>query len=243
LFLFVVFGGMSLAKGLSIVMATRNESESISEIIRSLGAVLSKLPLRAELIIADYSEDDTLDVAMAAGERFSVKVVPLEIKRPGRGYAVRRGINITHFDLICLIDGDGNHDPRYIPKLLKAYRPNSIVSASRFPPLGWSEEHTFTHYLGNRIAVTVVNIIFGGNVTDITNGFYVFSKAVWNYLSPDSNQWSLDAQIICRALKRDVTIIEISYFEPKRQGGTASLKLATAFWRIGLRVFLEGITA
>jgi glycosyltransferase involved in cell wall biosynthesis len=231
-----------MANGLSLVMATRNESESITEIIRGLGLVLSKLSLTSELIVADFSEDDTLAVAMAAGKQYSVKVVPLEIKRRGRGYAVRKGIGIARFNLICLIDGDGNHDPRYLTKLLQAYKPKSIVSATRFPPLGWSEEHTLAHYLGNRIAVIAVKIIFGSNVTDITNGYYLFSKAVWDYLNPDSDNWSLDAQIICRALKRGIDVTEIAYFEPKRQGGRASLKLGTALWRISLRVLKEGLT-
>ena len=231
-----------MVNGLSLVMATRNEAESISEIIRGLGLVLNKLPLKSEVIVADFSEDETLTVALAAGKRYSVKIVPLEVRRRGRGFAVRKGIGLAKYNLICLIDGDGNHDPRYLPNLLKAYKQKSIVSATRFPPLGWSEEHTLTHYLGNRIAVTVVNIIFRGNVTDITNGYYLFSKQVWNYLKPDSDNWSLDAQIICRALKREIDVTEIAYFEPKRQGGRASLKLGTALWRISLRVFKERLT-
>lgn len=67
-------------------------------------------------------------------------------------------------------------------------------------------------------------------------------KRVWRCLSVDSDHWSLDAQIICRALKRGVEIIEIPSFEPKRKGGKAKLNLVDALWRIGGRVFLERIT-
>jgi glycosyltransferase involved in cell wall biosynthesis len=223
-------------------MATRNESESIVDIVRRLNSVLSKLPLNTELIIADYSEDDTLELAVAAGKSCSLKIVPLKVGRPGRGYAVRIGVEAACFDLICLIDGDGNHDPKYLPSLLEAYKPGCIVSPTRFPPLGWSEEHTFFHYFGNRLAVISVNFLFGSNVSDITNGFYLMSRRVWDCLHPESNNWSLDVEIICRALKRGVDIIEIPYYEPKRQGGHASLKLSTAFWRISGRVFLEMLT-
>lgn len=231
-----------MAKGLSLVMATRNESECIEKIIRKLALVLSKLPLDTELIITDYSEDDTLKLAIEAGERYSLKVVPLKVGRPGRGYAVRMGVEAACFDLICLIDGDGNHDPKYIPKMLEAYKPGCIVSPTRFPPLGWSDEHTFFHYFGNRLMVFCVNFLFESRVSDITNGFYLMSKRVWDCLSPNSNNWSLDAQIICRALKRGIEIIEIPYYEPKRQGGKPGLKLVTALWRIGGRILLESIT-
>jgi dolichol-phosphate mannosyltransferase len=232
-----------MAKGLSLVMATRNESECIVEIMGKIASVLSRLPLDTELVISDYSEDATLELAEETGESCSLRIVPLEIGRPGRGYALRKGIEASSFDLICLIDGDGNHDPKYIPKLLEAYKPGCIVAPTRFPPLGWSEEHTLTHYFGNRLAVISVNLLFRSKVSDITNGFYLMSKQVWNCLNPDSNHWSFDAQIICRALKRGVGIIEIPYYEPKRKSGRASLNLATAFWRIGGRVLLESVTS
>jgi glycosyltransferase involved in cell wall biosynthesis len=231
-----------MVNGLSLVMATRNESESISEIIRDLGLVLSRLPLKSELIVADFSEDHTLSVAITAGKEYSVKVVPFKIKRRGRGYAVRKGIEIAKYDLICLIDGDGNHDPKFIPKMLEAYRQGCIIAPTRFPPLGWSEEHTFLHYFGNRLAAFSFNLVFGGKVTDITNGYYLFSRDVWNILDPNSDHWSLDMQILCRALKRGVEITEIAYFEPKRKGGKANLNLLTAFWRVGGRLLLESVT-
>lgn len=231
-----------MATGLSVVMATRNEAKCIEKVVENFASVLSKLPLKTELIVADYSEDDTLDRAMATAKRCSLDVVPLDVKRPGRGYALRLGVEQASYDLICLVDGDGSHDPRYIPRLLQAHKPGFIAVASRFPPLGWSDEHTFSHYYGNRIAVATVNLLFRANVSDITNGFCIMSKKVWNCLDLDSDHWSFDAQIVCRALKRGVRIIEIPCFEPKRMGGRAKLNLLDAFWRIGGRVFLERIT-
>jgi glycosyltransferase involved in cell wall biosynthesis len=242
--LFLDFDGekFSMPNGLSLVMPTRNESACITEIVNELARVLSELPLQTELIIADYSEDNTLELASAACKSRLQKMVPLRVGRPGRGLAIRMGVEAANLDLICLIDGDGNHDPKYLPKLLEAYKPGSIVSPTRFPPLGWSEEHTFFHYFGNRLMMLSVNFLFRSNISDITNGFYLMSKHTWDCLHPDSDNWSLDAQIICRALKKDVDIIEIPYYEPKRKGGKASLKLITAFWRIGGRVLLESIT-
>lgn len=231
-----------MATGLSLIMATRNESRCIEKIVREVASVLSKIPLETELVVADFSEDDTLDVAMATAESCLMKAVPLGVNRSGRGYALRVGVEKASYDLICLLDGDGNHDPRYIPRLLEAHKPGCIAMASRFPPLGWSEEHTFFHYYGNRIAVATVNLLFRANVSDITNGFYVMNKEVWDRLDLDSDYWSFDAQVVCRALKREVGIIEIPYLEPKRKGGRAHLNLIEAFWRIGGRVFFERVT-
>jgi len=230
------------SNGLSVVMGTRNESECIGEVVKGLTSALPKIPFNVELIIADYSEDDTLDRAIAASKDCSLDVVPVRVKRPGRGYALRVGVEHAKYDLICLADGDGSHDPRYIPRLLEAYELGCIVMASRFPPLGWSDEHSFFHYYGNRIAVATVNLLFRANVSDITNGFGIMSRDVWDRLSLDSDHWSFDAQIICRALKRGIRVVEIPSFEPKRSGGKAKLNFLDAFWRIGGRVLLERIT-
>ena len=227
---------------LSVVIGTRNESSCIGKVVEDYASVLSKIPFNTELVIVDHSEDDTLEQAMAAAKRCSLAAVPLRVKRPGRGFALRAGVEHARYDLVCLADGDGSHDPRYIPRLLEAYRPGSIVMASRFPPLGWSDEHTFFHYYGNRIAVATVNLLFRANVSDVTNGFGIMSRSVWDSLSLDSDNWSFDAQIICRALKRGIPIIEIPSFEPKRLGGRAKLNLLDALWRIAGRVFLERIT-
>lgn len=232
-----------IGESLSLVIATRNESENIVEIIKKLSVVLSRLPLRTEIVVADFSEDSTIELAVSAAESCSIKVIPIKLDSPGRGYAVRKGVDSSSSNLICILDGDGNHDPKYIPKMLEVYKPGSIVSPSRFPPFGWSEEHTFLHYFGNRIVVTSFNILFGSHISDITNGFYLMSRKVWKVLNPNSDNWSLDAQIMCRALKRGVDIIEIPYYEPKRKGGRASLNLVTAFWRIGGRVLLESMTS
>jgi len=231
-----------VAKGLSVVMATRNESECIKKVIEDYGYVLSKISLDTELIVSDFSEDDTLQRAMEAAKDCSLNAVPLDVDRPGRGYALRLGVEHAGYNLICLVDGDGSHDPKYIPGLLECHKRGCIAMASRFPPLGWGEEHTFFHYYGNRIAVATVNLLFRGNVSDITNGFCIMDRRVWSVLALDSDHWSFDAQIVCRALKRGVSIIEIPCFEPKRKGGRAKLNLFDAFWRIGGRVFLERIT-
>lgn len=229
-------------QGLSVVMGTRNESESIVKVVEHYSSVLSKATLNTELIIVDYSEDNTLELVVMAAKKCALKVVPLRVKRPGRGFALRFGVEHAKYDMICLADGDGSHDPRYIPRLVEAYEPGCIVMASRFPPLGWSDEHTFFHYFGNRIAVATVNLLFRANVSDVTNGFGIMSRDVWNRLGLDSHNWSFDTQIICRALKRGIRIVEIPSFEPKRVGGRAKLNLLDALWRIAGRVFLERIT-
>jgi hypothetical protein len=68
------------------------------------------------------------------------------------------------------------------------------------------------------------------------------SKQAWDTLSLDSDHWSFDTQIICRALKNRIRIIEVPSFEPGRVAGRAKLNVIDAAWRIGGRVLLERTT-
>ncbi|MFB3888892.1 MAG: glycosyltransferase family 2 protein [Candidatus Bathyarchaeia archaeon] len=233
---------MSGGKNVSVIIGTRNESQNIAEVVRAYAAVLSRVSKGSELVIVDYSEDDTLNTAVAEAKRHSIRCTPVQIQKPGRGYALRVGVQYAVNSLICLADGDCSHDPKYVPRMLAAYIPGSIVLASRFPPLGWSAEHSFSHYYGNKIAVAAVNLLFRIHVTDVTNGFALMSKESWSKIGLDSNHWSFDTQIITRAAKRGISIIEIPSFEPKRQRGKAKLNIFDAAWRIAGRVFLERLT-
>jgi len=226
---------------ISVVITTRNEAGCIVDVIRKWGEVLSKTPYQSEIVLVDFSEDDTLRRAVEVAENDGVQLTPIRVGRPGRGYAVKVGVKRAKHSLLCFADGDGSHDPRYFLEMLKVYVPGSIVMASRFPPLGWSEEHTFLHYCGNRIAAATVSLLFHSRVTDITNCFGIMSKDIFDMLNLSSDRWSFDAQLICRALKRGIPIREIPSLERKRKAGTAKFRLIDGCWRIALRVFLERI--
>ena len=228
---------------LSVVIGTRNESQNIRQVVRSYASILPTVASTSELVIADYSNDNTLREAVAEAQEWSLRCIPIKIHRPGRGYAIRVGVAHAANDLFCLSDGDCSHNPKYIPRMLDVYVPGSVVLASRFPPMGWSEEHSFSHYYGNRIAVATVNLLFRTHLTDVTNGFAIMDKTVWGRLDLDSDHWSFDTQIITRAAKRGVQIIEVPSFEHRRNGGNAKLGILDAAWRIGGRVFVERLTS
>jgi glycosyltransferase involved in cell wall biosynthesis len=70
------------------------------------------------------------------------------------------------------MDGDGQHDPRFIPKILEALRTSScqMVIGSRY--LDGGAEHTsFARGLGIRFFRLVLRPILGREVRDPTSGF------------------------------------------------------------------------
>jgi glycosyltransferase involved in cell wall biosynthesis len=68
------------------------------------------------LVVDDGSTDDTAEVATAAGAAVVSHVV-----NKGYGAAIRTCFNYArenNFDVMIILDGDGQHDPSYIPDFI-----------------------------------------------------------------------------------------------------------------------------
>ncbi len=232
-------------KKVSIVMPTRNESENINIVLRLISKAISGLPYDFEVIIPDYSDDETPHLARKAAEKYGLNLQVIDVDKPGRGYAMIMGVNHATGDAYILMDADISHDPKVIPRFLEEFEKGDveIVSASRFPPIGWSEEHTFFHYWGNRFSTFGINMLFAGHgrlkLTDTENGYCLFSKRAWDIISLDAPGWTFEAQMFCRILKYRIPIREIKSLEKKRYGNYAKLKVMKVIWKIAARVILE----
>src|ERR1700712_5235 len=109
------------------IVPAYNEEASIAGVIAELDA----LEIDA-IVIDDGSQDATFDVARAAGAR--VVRLPFNL---GIGAAVQTGYMAAlqgHYDVAIQVDGDGQHPPSEIPKLIAALQETGadLVVGSRF---------------------------------------------------------------------------------------------------------------
>ena len=104
---------------LSVVIPCRNEAENLAFLLDEVDNALSGRNYEV-LVVDDGSTDDTPKVLakrMAEGK-------PLRHIRhdrsSGQSSAVRSGVFAADGDIILTIDGDGQNDPAYLPKLADA---------------------------------------------------------------------------------------------------------------------------
>ena len=118
---------MNADKRVLIIIPAWNEAGSIADVIAE---VRDELPAYDVLVVNDGSTDDTERVALAAGAR--VVSLPYNL---GVGGAMRLGYRYAEendYDIAIQIDADGQHDPRYVPKLIDALGEASLVLGARF---------------------------------------------------------------------------------------------------------------
>jgi len=91
----------------SIVIPTRNEEETIEEVLQGVRDMTDDL-----IVVDGHSTDRTVDIAKDYGARV------VQDNGRGKGDAVRVGLATARHPITVLIDADGSHDPKDIPKLV-----------------------------------------------------------------------------------------------------------------------------
>jgi glycosyltransferase involved in cell wall biosynthesis len=152
---------------LLIVVPAFNEAGAIGAVVREVHELLPEVPV---LVIDDCSVDDTAVLARQAGA--SVLSLPYHL---GLGGCVQAGYKLAFelgYDYVIRIDGDGQHDPREIPKIFEVLRRSDVemVIGSRF--VHADGEHTSViRALGIVFFRSVLRPILGKRVHDPTSGF------------------------------------------------------------------------
>jgi dolichol-phosphate mannosyltransferase len=128
---------------LTVIVPTRNESETIEELVDRVDETMRPLDLDYEVLVVDDSDDDTPErVRRVAHGGAPVRLchrLPHE-RENGLAGAVQRGMDIaSDSQAIAVMDGDLQHPPELLPELVDAVRRDADVAvASRYVDEGGS---------------------------------------------------------------------------------------------------------
>jgi glycosyltransferase involved in cell wall biosynthesis len=144
----------------SIIVPVYNEAANLKKLlgqIRALGLTDSEI-----IVVDDGSSDGSADIAMAAGA--NVVRHPYNI---GNGAAVKSGMRAAKGKVIVLMDGDGQHKPEDIPKLLAAATIFHMVVGARAKGSKLRVHRNLANMVYNLLASYVTRF----RVEDLTSGF------------------------------------------------------------------------
>jgi 2-polyprenyl-6-methoxyphenol hydroxylase-like FAD-dependent oxidoreductase len=222
-----------------IVIPVFNEAATVGDIVeraRLHGPVL---------VVDDGSTDRSAAAAAAAG----AEVIALGGRR-GKGAALRRGFSEglrRGVERVVTLDGDGQHDPDDIPRLLKAAveEPRSLVIGGRLAGLAERSERVMPvgRLAALRVAGFFIDWLSGVAVADTQSGFRVYPAALLSSVSPRRGGFVLESEMLLRAAAGGFPVIEVpiapihfedrrSRFRPARDGVAVGAFLAGRIvWR------------
>lgn len=150
---------------LSIVIPVFNEAPALAPLIHKLHSL--KLGRTEIIVVDDGSTDGTAEVALNAGA--SVIRHPYNI---GNGAAVKTGIRAARGKLILLMDGDGQHKPEDVPKLLAEAGTYHMVVGARSK----GSKLRFHRFAANVLYNWLASYVTKFKVEDLTSGFRLLPR-------------------------------------------------------------------
>lgn len=199
----------------AIIILTLNEIDGIKVIMPRV-----KKEWADEIVFVDGgSTDGTVEEA----KRLGFKVIHQTNR--GSGNACRIGVEKTNSDHVIFFHPDGNLIPEDIPKLIeKMHDGHDIVHISRFGKNSINEDASALDIFGNKLFTFLVNVFFGGHLTDALTGFVLIKKEIMLDLKTDAQYFEIEEQLCIRALKKKYPLYEIESNEPKRIGGKRKMR-------------------
>ncbi len=162
------------------------------------------------IVVDDGSTDRTAEVAEEAGA--------LVVRHPyniGNGAAVKTGIRRASGELVVVMDGDGQHDPADIAKLLREADKYDLVVGARSSESQASSGRRLANWLYNKLASYVGKF----PVQDLTSGFRIFRRStVMRFLYLFPNTFSYPTTSTLAYLRSGLTIKYVPIIARKRTG-------------------------
>lgn len=150
----------------SIVLPAKNEEQGLA---RTLPSLRSLYPDAEIIVVDDGSTDGTVDVCNQAG----VTVVSHHYSK-GNGAAIKTGARAASGEYIVFMDGDGQHDPADIEKLLcKLEEGYDLVVGARG---GRDDQASLARWSANSFYNRLASWMVNRKIEDLTSGFRAVNR-------------------------------------------------------------------
>ncbi len=208
--------------GITLIIPALNESH-IDRLVASVPDVGDSLRI---LIVDDGSKERLPECD--GDHRVSIVRHPYTI---GNGAAVKTGIRAADGDLLIFMDGDGQHDPADIPKLLESLDRYDMVVGARSA----DQQASWTRHCMNRIYNRLASYVTGFPIQDLTSGFRALRAETARELLPllpNGYSWPTTSTLVLLRSGLCVTYVPINA-RPRQRGRSRIRPI-----RDGIRFFM-----
>jgi hypothetical protein len=201
------------------VVPAYNEERNIGRVVAELKEYDPDLDV---VVVSDGSLDRTQDVAREAGAK--VLQLPFNL---GIGGAVQTGFRYAWengYDLAVRCDGDGQHIPAELPKVIApvAAGDADIAIGSRFVANG-GYQSSATRRVGIRLLALVVSAIARQRVTDATSGFQALNRRALELFAADYPHDYPEVEGMVMTIKHRLRLVEVPVEMRERAHGRSSI--------------------
>ncbi len=223
-----------------IIIPAFNESENI---LNTVKVIEKDAPDFDYVVINDCSTDNTLEIL----KQNNINHIALPVNL-GIGGAVQTGYKYAlenDYDVAVQVDGDGQHDPKYLSTLVDALEKNQVdmVIGSRFIN-NEGFQSTFMRRVGIVYFTKLIHLLTGKTITDPTSGFRMCNRKVIALFAKDYPRDYPEPESIVALLKRNLKVLEVPVQMKERQGGVSSISASKSVYymiKVSLAILIENL--
>jgi dolichol-phosphate mannosyltransferase len=204
---------------ISIILPTLNESGHIESLIENI-LKYTKLYNREIIVVDDNSNDGTISILKKLKKQKKIKFISRLGKKSLRK-SIQTGINKSKGNIICWMDADFSHHPKYLPQIINAVIFGDFDLAVNVRNFYKRKDNKFLHAVLSLILNISLRIILSYNFKDYTSGFICIKKKIFeNYnLEGDYGEYFISLMYFC--IKNKFKIKQLNYIEFFRRSGTS----------------------
>ena len=228
----------------AIIIPAYNEENAIKALITSIHQIsfTDKYSIYP-IVINDCSTDNTLKIALE--ENCTVLNLPINL---GIGSAVQCGYKYAYannFQFAVRIDGDGQHPPKEIEKLLNAFQKGNkdILIGSRFlNSTGF--QSSIIRRIGIKYFQLLIKLFSGITITDCTSGFRLLNRKAMQLSTEYYPDEYPEPESIILFSNKGLSLGEVSVNMIERQGGVSSINSFGSIYyifKVSLAIFFTFI--
>jgi glycosyltransferase involved in cell wall biosynthesis len=207
-----------------IIVPAYNEGHSIGRLIARLGQALPEMDV---LVVDDGSTDHTARAARAAREgdgKSQTLSLPFNL---GIGGAMQTGYRyaaLHGYDVAIQVDGDGQHRPREVRKLVEYLaqgRADFVVGSRFMEQAGYRQKPL--RAVGARMLRFMLRLFSGQDMTDCTSGFRAANRRVIQAFSHWYPEDYPEPEVILLLHRAGYRIREVAVSMRQRRAGSSSI--------------------
>jgi len=185
-----------------IVIPAYNEEKVIGKVISDI----KKEGYRNIIVVDDGSVDKSSEVAKKEGA-----TVLRHVLNRGKGASTKTGLEyakLKNADTVVTFDGDGQHNPKDIKKMIKKIIDGyEVVLGSRF--LNKKNKMPLFNRMANFFANILVFLVYEFWTSDSQSGFRAYSKKALSLINISSDRYEFDSEVIREIVRHKLKVTEV----------------------------------
>ena len=223
----------------TIIIPIYNEKKNIVELLKNINLKVKKLKFEI-LIIDDDSTDGSQElITNYIKNKDNIHLIKRKKKPRDLSLSCIDGFKKSKKKFILVMDGDGQHNPKFINTMVKIINKNDldIVVGSRELFSKKVQGLNFFRKISSKILILLINFLFGNKTNDPMSGFFIFKREIFvkNKNKLYSKGYKILFDLITVDKKLKIKDIEINFL--KRDKGYSKMN-----FRIVLILFFQIIS-